>query len=145
MMSLRESANQVREMVEDSTIDPDTALARGLGVASLGIGALELAAPQVVEEMLGIEHTPQSRGMLRVLGVRELCHGVAILAADSSTDQLKAAVWARVAGDALDSVCLAKAATKTRKPASFAAVTASVLAIGLLDFICAKRLSDRDN
>jgi len=126
-----------------SDIDPDIALAKGLGWASLAIGATELAAPRKVEELLGIDHTPQNRGTIRALGVRELCHGLAILSEDGLTKQLKTSVWSRVAGDVLDSVCLATAATKTKKPASFAAVTASVLAIGVLDMICAKRLSDR--
>jgi hypothetical protein len=152
MMNFRDYRDAASATVSDaydtvsdavSNIDPDIALAKGLGWASLAIGAAELAAPRKVEELLGIDHTPEARGTIRAMGVRELCHGLAILSEDGLTKQLKTSVWSRVAGDMLDSVLLAKAGTKTKKPASFAAVTASVLAIGVLDMICAKRLSDR--
>jgi len=126
-----------------SNIDPDVTLAKGLGWASQAIAATELAAPRMVEEMLGIEHSQTNRGTIRALGVRELCHGLAILTEDGPTKQLRQSVWARVAGDALDTVALGRAAMKTKRPGSFAAVAASVVAIGVLDMLCAKRLSDK--
>ena len=115
--------------------------ARALGWASLAIGLTELAAPQAVQKMLGIDDTPQSRGVLRVLGAREICHGVGILSDSEPDGKLAGAVWSRVAGDALDTALLAKAATKTKRPASFALVSAAVMGIGLLDMYYAQRLT----
>jgi hypothetical protein len=124
--------------------DPgDTEFARGLGWASIGIGLAELLGAKQVEELLGIDDNPDCRGTLRALGVREICHGVSILAEEKPTEQLATSVWGRVAGDVLDSALLGLAATKTKKPFQFAAVTAAVLGVGLADLLCAKRLSSR--
>lgn len=110
--------------------------ARGLGIASIGIGLTELMAPQKVESMLGLEDRPLHQGILRVLGVREIMDGVSIL-----TEKKPAAgMWSRVAGDVLDTALLGVAARKTRNPKSFAAVSAMVMAIGLADLLCARRL-----
>ena len=114
--------------------------ARGLGWASIGIGLAELAAPKQVQSLLGIEDRPAHRGILRVLGVRELMHGFGILADTRPTRAMTAGVWSRVAGDALDTALLGVAATKTKHPAKFAAVAAAVMGIGLLDVIYALRL-----
>src|SRR4051794_28509152 len=105
--------------------------ARALGWASIGIGMTELAAPQKVQDMLGLEDKPSHRGILRVLGVRELMHGLGILTAERPESGLTAGVWSRVAGDVLDTALLGVAATKTKRPGSFAAVAASVAAIGV--------------
>jgi len=123
--------------------DQDTEFARGLGWASIAIAAAEIAMPRQVEKLLGIDDTPDTRGTLRALGVRELCQGVCILTEDGPTEQMRSGVWARVAGDVLDTAFLGAAAMKTKKPGLFAAVAASVMAIGVADLLCAKRLSDR--
>ena len=115
----------------------DTQAARGLGWASLLIGAMEIFAPRKLERAMGIGNG-QNTGILRALGVREMMHGVDILSHDDPTP----GVWARVAGDALDTVLLGAAAFKTRKPTQFLAIAASVMAIGALDMIFAKRLSE---
>jgi hypothetical protein len=121
----------------------DTELGRGLGWASIGIGLTELLAPQQVENMLGLKDMPERRGTIRVLGVRELCHGIGILTEREANRKMKVGVWSRVAGDVLDSALLGIAAMKTNKPVAFAAVSAAVLGIGLADLICATRLSER--
>ena len=107
--------------------------ATALGWMSIGIGLAELAAPRMVQGALGLDDRASHRGILRVLGVREVMHGVGILAPQESNSQLKSGVWARVAGDVLDSALLGIAATKTKRPGSFAAVAVSVAAIGLAD------------
>jgi len=78
-----------------------------------------------------------------VCGVREICQGICILTEQEANNRMTAGVWARVAGDVLDSALLGVAATKTRKPFAFAVVTAMVLGIGLADLLCAKRLTER--
>ena len=54
----------------------------------------------------------QNTGVLRVLGVREIMHGVNIL---SHRDPAPG-VWSRVAGDVLDGVLLGVAATGPASP-----------------------------
>ena len=56
----------------------DQAGATALGWTSIGIGLAEIAAPRQVESMLGIGDG-QNTGILRVLGVREICHGIDLL------------------------------------------------------------------
>lgn len=124
----------------DVDTDSDVAGARALGWASIGIGLTELAAPQKVQDMLGLEDTPEHRGILRVLGVRELMHGISILTEREPSRQLATSVWSRVVGDALDAGLLALASIKTQRPGRFAAVAASVNAIGMLDVLYAFRV-----
>jgi hypothetical protein len=108
-----------------------------LGLASIGIGLTELVAPRYVENMLGIDDRQTHRGILQVLGLREILHGIGILTAKHGNGQLTSSVWARVAGDALDSALLGVAATKTRHPTRFAAVAAAVAGIGAADLYVA--------
>src|SRR5690348_6713499 len=68
----------------------DEQFARGLGWASIGIGLTELLAPTKVNEMLGLDDTPDRRGTTRVLGVRELCQGLSILTSGDSHQKLTA-------------------------------------------------------
>ena len=131
--------DMVPERLRDTT---DAEFGRGLGWASIAIGLTEVLAPRQVENMMGLEDTPDRRGTIRILGVRELCHGIGILTETEATERMRTGVWARVAGDVLDSALLGVAAMKTKKPFSFAVVTGMVLAIGLADLLCAKRLSD---
>ena len=110
--------------------------ATGLGFASLAIGLTEILMPRKLEKSMGINNGVNT-GILRVMGLREILQGVDILAHDDPTP----GIWARVFGDVLDTALLGIAATKTRKPASFATIFVSVMGIGLLDMICAGRLA----
>ncbi len=118
----------------------DVQAAKGLGLASIGIGLAEIAAPGKVQELLCIEDRPSHRGILRVLGVRGLMHGFALLTEDRPSREMTNSVWARVAGDVLDTAVLGVAATKTKAPGRFAAVAAAVMGIGALDLLSAMRL-----
>jgi hypothetical protein len=124
---------------ELSTVD--TEASRALGLASIAIGLAEIAMPGKVQDLLGLDDSPRRRGILRVLGVREICHGLAILTDDKPQQRMARNLWSRVAGDVLDSALLAKAAQQTNSPSSFAAVAASVAAIGVADLVMAERLS----
>ena len=127
-------------LLPNRDVRSDTDGARALGWASIGIGLSELAAPANVENLLGLEDRPERRGILRVLGVRELMHGIGILTEQKPTPQLAAGVWSRVAGDVLDMALLGIAATKTKRPGKFAVVASMVGAIGVLDTVFALRL-----
>jgi hypothetical protein len=111
--------------------------ARGLGVASLAIGLTELAAPRKLERMMGIGDGDNTT-LMRLMGVREVMHGIDILAHDDPTES----VWRRVAGDVLDTALLGMAARKTKRPGMFTAITVAVLAIGAMDLMCAMRLKN---
>jgi hypothetical protein len=108
---------------------------KGLGLISVGIGAAELLAPGPVQEMMGLEDREEHRGILRVLGVREVMHGADLLTSLPMTQTETRGVKARIAGDVLDTVLLAAAATRTRQPAKLAVVAAVVTAIGVLDLL----------
>jgi uncharacterized membrane protein len=70
-------------------------LARFLGWFSIGLGLAEVLAPRQLSQMIGVENKP---GLFRLMGFREIGHGVAIL----SQDQPAGAVWSRVVGDLVD-------------------------------------------
>jgi hypothetical protein len=116
----------------------DREAARGLGVASIGIGVTELAAPRRIERLLGIGDG-EITGMLRVLGVREILHGVDILAHRDPAPGM----WSRMAGDVLDVSLLGIAGKKSRRRGGLVAVLALVLGIGLLDAVLGWRLAKK--
>ncbi len=116
----------------------DRAAARGLGWASIAIGLSEMAAPGCLARFIGVDGA-KGRGVLRVLGAREVMHGADILTHRDAAP----GVWARVAGDALDVAYLVAAGKRTRRPGGLAAAFAMVLGIGLLDVLVGFRLARR--
>src|SRR4051794_38487872 len=83
----------------------DTGFAHFLGLASLAIGLTEMLAPKKVESMLGLngqQSNKDRQGVIRVLGVREVAQGLAILSGGLSLSALRTGVWGRVLGDGLD-------------------------------------------
>ncbi len=114
----------------------DQHAAQCLGWASIVVGLTEILAPKHLEKTMGVGNG-QVTGILRVLGVREIMHGVDILAHKDPTP----GVWSRVLGDLLDSVLLGAAATRTKKPGGLAAIFAAVTPLVVADLIFAPRLS----
>lgn len=112
-------------------------LARGLGWFSIGLGLAEVLAPGGIAKISGV--SKKNTGLIRLLGLREIAHGVGIF---SQGRRPTGAVWARVVGDALDLACLgaAFASPKTKK-GRLAFATANVLAVTALDVLCAQQLS----
>ena len=72
----------------------DQQAAQCLGWTSIAIGLTEILAPRRLEKTMGVGNG-QTTGILRVLGVREIMHGVDILAHKDPTP----GVWSRVFGD----------------------------------------------
>jgi hypothetical protein len=107
--------------------------ARGLGFASLAIGLSEILAPRHIERTLGIGNH-ENTGVLRVLGVREIMHGLDILTHRDPT----VGVLSRIAGDVLDGVLLARVAKNTRNPKGLAAVGVAMLGTVVLDMLYAR-------
>lgn len=112
-------------------------LARGLGWFSIGLGLAEVLAPGGIAKISGV--SKKNTGLIRLLGLREIAHGVGIFAQGRRP---AAAVWSRVVGDAIDLACLgaAFASPKTKK-GMVAFATANVLAVTALDVLCAQQLS----
>lgn len=136
-------ADAVESAAQSAAEVPPAQCARALGWTSLAVGLTELAATRQLAEVMGLDDTPQNRGILRVLGVREVMHGVGILTKTRNNQAMRTGVWSRVLGDALDGALLGVAATKTKRPGAFAAVAAMVAGIGLADVVTALRLQKR--
>ena len=80
----------------------------------------------------------RNRATMRLMGLREISHGVAIL----SNQQPAKSLWARVAGDALDLALLgATMANPENDRGRTTFATLNVLAVAALDVVAAKQLS----
>ena len=112
-------------------------LANFLGVFSIGLGLAQVLAPGGMSKLVGIDDDDRNRTVMRLMGMREISHGLAIL----PNQQPEKAVWSRVAGDALDLALLGRALANPdndRGRTLFA--TANVLAVTALDVMCAQQL-----
>ena len=109
-------------------------LAKGLGYFSIGLGLVELLAPQFLCRAIGLDGR---EGLVRAYGAREIATGVAILNSHDPTPW----IWGRAVGDALDLATLSTAGeggeTERRNATIAMAVVVGVTAI---DVICASGL-----
>jgi uncharacterized membrane protein len=114
-------------------------LADFLGYFSIGLGLAEVLAPQLIARLVGIKHpNERNRTLLRLMGLREISSGVAIL----SNQQPKKAVMSRVAGDAIDIALLgATFANSENDRGRTLFATANVLAVTALDVMASKALA----
>jgi uncharacterized membrane protein len=101
----------------------NTVLGRGLGIFSIGLGLAELAAPNAVARLVGIDNCGVVPTTLRAFGAREILTGLGLLA----KPQGAMGPWARVFGDMLDLAFLgwamsSKSLNKTRTFGAIAAV-----------------------
>ncbi len=113
-------------------------LADFLGYFGVGLGLAEFLIPGGMARLIGIESDERNRNLLRVMGLREITSGVAVL----SKQQPAKAMWSRVMGDAIDLACLGVALANSdndRGRTLFA--TTNVLAVTALDVMCARQLS----
>lgn len=112
------------------------ALAKGLGVFSVGLGIAELAAPHAVARLIGVDEVRRAPVTLRVLGAREVASGLGVLASP------RAAQLARVVGDAVDLALLGWALrSRCSRAERIGVAVASVLGVTVLDVIAARRLA----
>jgi hypothetical protein len=116
----------------DSTTD---ALARGLGVFSIALGLMEVAAPRALARFLGMEG---SEALIRGYGLREIATGVGILASNDPTPW----IWGRVAGDGLDIATLMTGYEGDNpKKDNVTLALAAVAGVTALDVYCGQALS----
>lgn len=109
--------------------------AHALGWFSVGLGAVQLIAPGRLSRAIGVGDRST---LMRAMGVREIAHGVAVLAPARAEPGL----WSRVAGDTLDAgLLLAALASGDTRKGRVTAALGMVLAVGVADLLFAKRLS----
>lgn len=119
---------------------PDRArrAAEFLGYFSVGLGLAELLVPRAMQRVIGVARpSGLNSATMQVMGAREVGAGLAIL---NSRDPAPA-VWARVAGDALDVALLGVtlANGKNDRGRTMFAL-GNVLAITALDVLTARSL-----
>ncbi len=113
-------------------------LARILGWFSLGLGALEMAAPAFLARQLGLRGR---KNLVRAFGLREVMAGAVVLAKPWSAT----GPGLRVAGDALDLAVLATALGSANRHRGAASVAMALVAgIAVLDVVCASGLVAAD-
>ena len=112
-------------------------IARGLGWLSVGLGLAQIIAPRAVCRLAGLPPAPT---LMRVIGLRELACGIGIITRRNPAPWLKA----RVAGDAMDLVCLAAAVPMSAsRGARLGAAFGAIAGVTALDVYCSDELSER--
>jgi len=111
-------------------------MARNLGWFSLGLGALEILAPERITRALGMEG---QESLVRAYGFREVAAGMLSLSIEK-----KAGLWSRVAGDGVDlATLMAGLRDDNPKKANVAMALMMVGGITLIDIAAAKAVSAR--
>ncbi len=108
---------------------------RGLGWMSLGLGVVQLGAPNAVRRISGVDDSPTSRTVVPLVGARELVHAAGLL-----TSRRKGVwAWTRVAGDAMDltSLGMAIAHRGGSRRRRLLAVTGAIAGITVVDLLTA--------
>lgn len=101
-----------------------------LGWMSVGVGLTELTFPERLCRVLGV---PRRSGLMRVLGLREVATGLGLL-----LQPRRPWLWARVAGDVLDLVLLARTFGRPRANRAWQGVITAAVAGGtLVDLLAA--------
>ena len=119
---------RVREAMPDNG-----QLNQALGWFSVGLGVVELLAPDSLTRMIGAgKHT----NVVRLCGAREVISGVALLSQRAPA----AAAFSRVAGDAIDLALLGAAfRSADADPKRLMAATTAVLSVAAIDTYAATR------
>ena len=111
-------------------------MARNLGWFSLGLGAMEILAPERITRALGMEGRER---LVRAYGFREVASGMLSLSVEK-----KAGLWSRVAGDGLDIATLTAGFRDDNPQKGNVAIALMMVAgITLLDIAVANELSAR--
>ena len=112
-------------------------LAVSLGWFSLGLGAAQVTAPRALCRVVGARDDGPAPSVMRLMGLRELTHGIGILTRPRPTTWM----WSRVAGDAIDLALLGLVAVKGDHLERTAAAIANVAAVTAADVQESKFLS----
>ena len=110
-----------------------------LGLFSIALGAVEVAAPGRLARLLGLEGNKAAEKTIFAFGLREIAAGGMLLNGPAVSTN----VWNRVIGDVMDAGALGLAARETRKLGAVAGALAFVGSALLIDVLAARAL-DRD-
>jgi hypothetical protein len=109
-------------------------IARGLGWFSIGLGLVELLAPQLISRSVGMRGR---EGLLRAYGLREIATGIGLLASRDPTPW----VWGRVMGDAVDLATLSlRGQPLNPRLGPLGLAAGAVAGVAALDLACAQAL-----
>src|SRR3954470_18609006 len=115
---------------------PERILAKFLGLFSFSLGVAQLAVPDRINKLIGVEDKPKTRAIQRAVGVQELTAAQGIFALSPPTPVL----WTRVAGDVLHLGLLTRAFTNRKKDTTrLAAAIGAVIGITVVDGIVSAR------
>lgn len=119
-------------------------LARALGWGSLGLGVIQLTAPNAVARLSGVDDSPWARITVPLVGVRELSHAAVLLGSRRPAPW----AWTRVAGDALDLTVLGcsvanRTGWRRRRAAAVTAAVVGITAVDLYTAVCGSRRTGR--
>jgi uncharacterized membrane protein len=107
-------------------------LARGLGLFSLGLGTVQLLAPDEFSRWIGVRPKPDRETATRLVGARELGAAAGLLSGGAPAPWM----WARVAGDLMDLALLTRAMTaRDTRPERVGTALASVAGITAVDLL----------
>jgi hypothetical protein len=106
-----------------------------LGLFSIALGVVEVAATRRIARALGNDHRI-GRATLRAFGAREMLAGAGLLAAPAHST----IVWNRVAGDALDLAALGLAARNAPRHRAVWGAIAFVAGATVIDALVARAL-----
>lgn len=109
----------------------------GLGVFSIGLGLVEVAAPGRIARWLGVEGGT-AKTVIGLFGARELLAGGMLLRGPAVSTNM----WNRVIGDAMDAAALGLAFSKSNRRGPVSGALAFVGAAALMDIFVARGLSD---
>ncbi|MFI7075292.1 SRPBCC family protein [Micromonospora sediminicola] len=106
---------------------------------SLGLGVAQLAAPETVRRISGVDDSATSRAVVPLVGARELVHTAGLL-----TSRRKGVwVWTRVVGDAMDLTSLGMAIAhrggRRRRLVGVAGAVGGITVVDLLTAVQATR------
>lgn len=111
----------------------------GLGVFSIALGVLEVAAPGRLARALGLNEDGPAPKTIFAFGLREIAAGVMLLRGPAVSTN----VWNRVAGDALDIGSLLIALGSSTRPRAVAGALAFVGGATALDLFTARGLDEQ--
>lgn len=106
----------------------------GLGVFSIGLGLLEVAAPGRIARWLGVNGAAKT--IIALFGARELLAGGMLLRGPAVSTN----VWNRVIGDGMDAAALGLAFTRSERKGAVAGALAFVGGAALADLLTARGL-----
>jgi hypothetical protein len=111
-------------------------LGLGLGIFSIGLGLVEIAAPGQLSRWLGVRGKT-ARRVIGLFGARELLAGAMLLRGPAVSTN----AWNRVVGDTMDLGALGLAFSRSSRKGAVAGALGFVAGAAIIDIIAARGLA----